>query len=159
MFLGSNNSAYDQETRDESLNSQSLPRGSKDYDPDEQYHQLMNDYKKETSANHILNNHKKHNDENQPFGIRGIPVNPRDAKPIKPLKQNFEEIIEQSMKEAQNSTNKAKKGQKKQFLKRSEKSELPNQTKKYNYYANNFEQEDEEPVKVSISKRIKNQIF
>jgi hypothetical protein len=146
---------YDQETRDDSLNSQSLARGSQNYESDEQYQQLMNNYKKETSGHQMVNNSKKFNDENQPFEHSGKTNNTRDEKPIKSIDQNFDEFVEQSMKEEQSTKSKAKIVPKqKQFLKRSQKSTLPNQSKQYNYYASNFEQKDQELVQVNCKQKI-----
>jgi hypothetical protein len=145
---------FDQETRDDSLNSQSLARASQNYEADEQYQQLMSNYKKETSGHQIMNNTKKFNDENKPFEHSKKTNNTRDEKPIKSIDQNFDEFVEQSMKEEQSTSSKAKTAPKqKQFLKRSKKSTLPNQSKQYNYYASNFEQKDQELVQVNCRQK------
>jgi hypothetical protein len=145
---------FDQETRDDSLNSQSLARASQNYEADEQYQQLMSNYKKETSGHQIVNNTKKFNDENKPFEHSKKTNNTRDEKPIKSIDQNFDEFVEQSMKEEQSTSSKPKTAPKqKQFLKRSKKSTLPNQSKQYNYYASNFEQKDQELVQVNCRQK------
>lgn len=144
---------------DYSMNSNSMARGFKHFEAENnQYKLMMENFKKEatngTKFSDSKNPHKA-NAENRPLANPASNKMNRDEKVIKPSDKTFEQILDEKVDNENSKPPKNNKNSNKAtFLKRSEKSAIPKETKKYKYYANNFEQPPEEPIVVEKPKRV-----
>lgn len=142
------------------LNPQGSARSFQQYEEQhKQYKQMMETFKKDNYSNLSMRSasrsSKKSNSENEPFAHSEVnKQKPKDEKPIQGPGKTFDEILEENMDQMRpQKTNENKKPPvKRSFLKRSEKSSLPVQTKKYSYYASNFDQPKPQDTHIVVEK-------